>query len=277
MPPFPLITAFFHDATNSISYLIVDPVTYDAAIIDPVLDFDPVRGEASTTSAEQILATAALQGARVVLSLETHIHADHPTAAAHIKARTGALVGIGAQVAQVQAIFAPRFGITPAPDDFDLRLEDNARLKLGALEIEVLHVPGHTPADMAYKIADSVFTGDTIFMPDFGTARTDFPGGDARALYRSISRLLALPPQTRLFCGHDYTTATRDVNRWESTVAEHLAHNIHLRNDVDEESFVTLRQQRDAVLSAPRLLLPSLCANIRAGRLPEPAQNAAAA
>jgi glyoxylase-like metal-dependent hydrolase (beta-lactamase superfamily II) len=271
MIPTPLISAFFDPATNTITYLVTDPQTRQAAVIDPVLDLDTATGTTSTTSADRLLAFAKTQGAHIVLSLETHAHADHLTAAAYIKAKTGAAVGIGAHIRKVQEIFAPIFGLTDLPPDgadFDLLFEDGAHLALGALDIEVLYAPGHTPADATYKIGDAVFTGDTIFMPDFGTARCDFPGGDARQLYRSIRRLLALPGETRLFCGHDYKTAMRDENYWESTVAAQRAHNIHVRDGVDENSFVAQRMARDSTLPAPRLLLPSLQVNIRAGNLP---------
>ena len=267
----PLISPFFDPATNTITYLVTDPQTRQAAVIDPVLDLDMAAGVVSTESADQLLAFAESQGARIVLALETHAHADHLTAAAYVKAETGAAVGIGEHIGKVQAIFAPVLGLTdlrPDGADFDHLFEDGAHIALGALDIEVLHVPGHTPADVAYKIGDAVFTGDTVFMPDFGAARCDFPGGDARQLYRSIRRLLALPETTRLFCGHDYKSATRGEYRWESTVAAQRAHNLHVHDGVDEDSFVAQRQTRDAALPAPRLLLPSIQVNIRAGKLP---------
>jgi glyoxylase-like metal-dependent hydrolase (beta-lactamase superfamily II) len=267
----PFISSFFDPATNTVTYLVTDLQTRQAAVIDPVLDFEPATGIASTGSADQLLAFAASQGARIVLSLETHVHADHLTASAYIKAKTGAAVGIGENVRKVQAIFDPVFGLTdqlPDGADFDHLFEDGAHIALGALDIEVLHVPGHTPADVAYKIGDAVFTGDTIFMPDFGSARCDFPGGDARQLYHSVRRLLALPDETRLFCGHDYKTTIRNENRWETTVGEQRAQNIHVRDCVDEDSFVTLRMARDATLPPPRLLQSSIQVNICAGKVP---------
>ena len=269
----PRITAFFDEATNTVSYLVADPVTGEAAVIDPVLDFDPASGSVSTTSTERILAAADEQGLSITLVLETHPHADHLTAAPLFKARTGARVGIGAGIREVQKAFGPMFAADDLKrdgGDFDLLLEDGQRLALGKLEIEVMATPGHTPACVSYKIGDAVFVGDTLFMPDYGTARCDFPGGCAHRLYQSIQRILALPPETRLFMCHDYKAPGRDAFAWETSVGEQSAGNMHLRGGVSEDEYVAMRQARDAKLSMPKLLLPAIQVNIRAGRFPPP-------
>jgi glyoxylase-like metal-dependent hydrolase (beta-lactamase superfamily II) len=272
----PEISAFFDEATFTITYLVADPVTKKAALIDPVLDYEPGGGIADTHSVDAILAAAREKGATVEWVLETHAHADHLTAAQAIKAATGAKIGIGEHIGQVQAIFQPIFladDLLAQGGDFDGLFRDGQRIPLGELEIEVLCTPGHTPACVSYKIDDAVFVGDTLFMPDYGVARTDFPGGDARALYRSIRRLLALPPETRLFMCHDYKAPGREVYLWETTVAEERAKNVQIREGVSEEAFVADRQRRDKALAAPRLLLPSIQVNIRAGRFPPPGQD----
>ncbi len=272
----PAIDAFFDEATFTVTYLVSDPATRRAAIVDPVRDYDPKSGKASTQSADRVLDKARERGLKVDWILETHAHADHLTAAPYLKSKTGAKVVIGQHIVAVQKIFK---GVFNAPDvseagrEFDRLVRDGERLALGSLEIEVMHLPGHTPADVAYRIADAVFVGDTIFMPDYGTARTDFPGGDAATLHRSIRRLLSLPGETRLFMCHDYKAPGRDRFAWESTVAEERAHNIHVHDGVDEASFVALRTARDATLAAPVLLLPSVQVNIRAGNLPPPEAN----
>src|SRR5689334_10905111 len=264
----PLINAFFDEATFTITYLIGDPVGRRAAIIDPVLDYDHRSGEASYRSADKVLARAAELGLQIDWVLETHAHADHLTAAPHIKGRTGARVAIGEHIVDVQKIFKPVFDAQDVSGDgreFDRLLRDGEMLPLGSLEIDVMHVPGHTPADVAYRVGDAVFVGDTLFMPDYGTARADFPGGDAHRLYRSIRRLMSLPPETRLFMCHDYKAAGRDRYAWETTVAEQRAGNVHVRDGLDEEGFVAMRRARDATLAVPALLLPSVQVNIRAG------------
>lgn len=269
--PSPVIRAFFDEPTNTISYLVADPVSRRAAVIDPVLDYDPSAGEVDTRSVEAMLAAAEAEGLSVAWVLETHAHADHLSGAPLIRARTGASVGIGEHIKDVQKIFRPLFNATdlkPDGGDFDRLFKDGERFDLGELEIEVLHVPGHTPADVAYKIGDAVFVGDSLFMPDYGTARADFPGGDARQLYRSIRRLLALPVETRLFMCHDYKAPGRDFYAWETTVAAQRADNKHVKDGISEDEFVTMRQKRDATLSTPKLLLPSIQVNIRAGRMP---------
>ncbi|CAN5901666.1 MBL fold metallo-hydrolase [soil metagenome] len=272
----PDIDAFFDEATFTVTYLMSDPATRRAAVVDPVRDYDPKSGKASTTSADRLLDRIQERGLAVDWILETHAHADHLTAAPYLSARTGAKVVIGEHIREVQKIFKKVFNAADVSEDgreFDRLVRDGERLMLGSLEIEVLHLPGHTPADVAYRIGGTVFVGDTLFMPDYGTARTDFPGGDAATLYRSIRRLLSLPGETRLFMCHDYKAPGRDHYAWETTVADQRAHNIHVHDGVAEGPFVALRQQRDAVLAAPVLLLPSVQVNIRAGNPPPPEAN----
>lgn len=270
------IEAFFDEPTNTISYLVGDPETREAAVIDPVLDFDLASGEVDTRSVEHILTFATAHGWRIGMVLETHAHADHLSAAPLIKMRTGAWIGIGEHIRDVQKIFRPVFAMDDMKvdgSDFDCLFRDGEHFSIGALEVEVMHVPGHTPADVAYRIGDVVFVGDTLFMPDYGTARADFPGGDARTLYRSIQRVLSLPEKTRLFLCHDYKAPGRDEYRWETTVAEQRSTSVHVHDGVSEDAFVAMRDARDATLAVPRLLLPSIQVNIRAGRLPEAEEN----
>ncbi|MBA14981.1 MAG: MBL fold metallo-hydrolase [Sphingomonas sp.] len=267
----PEIQTFFDHATNTASYLVSDPVTGAAAIIDPVLDFEPGGGKLETASADAMLAAVEEQGLQLLYVLETHAHADHLSAADHIRARTGAKIVIGAHITRVQKVFMPVFeadDVHPDGAAFDVLMAEGDTLPFGEFEIGVLHTPGHTPACVTYLIGDSAFVGDTLFMPDYGTARADFPGGDAATLYRSIRKILALPPETRIFVGHDYLPADRSEYRWETTVADERAANIHAHEGVREADFVAMREARDATLAAPRLLLPSLQVNIRAGALP---------
>lgn len=267
----PEICAFFDEATFTVSYLVADPATKRAAAIDPVLDFDPKSGRTATRSADAMLEATRARSWSVDWVLETHVHADHLTGAAHIKAATGAKIGIGAQIRQVQATFKPLFNakdLTPDGAQFDRLFQDGDRLAIGGLEATVLHTPGHTPACLTYLIGDAAFVGDTIFMPDYGTARADFPGGDARMLYRSIRRLLDLPDDTRLFLCHDYKAPGRDHFAWETTVAEQRARNVHVHDGVSEDEFVAMRTARDRTLAMPTLILPSLQANMRAGSFP---------
>lgn len=276
MPADIVIDPFFDEATFTVTYLVSDPETRRAAVVDPVLDYDHRSGRVATTSIDKVLAKADERGLKIDWVLETHAHADHLSAAPHVRARTGAHTVIGEHISRVQDIFKPVFNATDVSGDgreFDRLVRDGEKLPLGRLEIEVLHLPGHTPADVAYRIADAVFVGDTIFMPDYGTARADFPGGDAAQLYRSIRRLLSLPPETRLFMCHDYKAPGRDRFAWETTVAEERAANIHVHDGVDEAGFVAMRRARDATLAAPVLLLPSVQVNIRAGNLPPPDAN----
>ena len=276
MPRQPDIQAFFDEPTNTVSYLVADPVTKQAAAIDPVLDYDHNSGAVDTCSVEAILTAARESGYAIEWALETHAHADHLSGAAYIKAKTGAQIGIGEHIKDVQRIFRPLFNATDLKtdgSDFDHLFKDGERFKIGSLEAEVIYTPGHTPADISYKIEDAVFVGDTLFMPDYGTARADFPGGDAHQLYRSIKRLMVLPPRTRLFMCHDYKAPGRDRYAWETTVQEQRAANVHVRNGVGEDEFVAMRTARDATLSAPRLLLPSIQVNIRAGKFPPKQDN----
>ncbi len=272
----PVIRAFFDEPTNTVSYLVADPATGKAAVIDPVLDYDHNAGEVDTRSVEAMLEAASEAGFSIEWTLETHAHADHLSGSPYIKARTGARIGIGEHIKDVQRIFRPVFNATdlkPEGGDFDHLFKDGERFRIGNLEVEVLYTPGHTPADISYKIGDAVFVGDTLFMPDYGTARADFPGGDAHKLYQSIRRLLALPPETRLFMCHDYKAPGRDAYAWETTVKEQRESNVHVKDGVSEEEFVAMRTARDAKLSAPRLLLPSIQVNIRAGRFPPAEDN----
>ena len=272
----PLIQAFFDEPTNTISYLVADPSSKKAAVIDPVLDYDHNAGEVDTRSVEAMLKAASDAGYTIEWALETHAHADHLSGSPYIKARTGAKIGIGEHIKDVQRIFRPVFNITdlkPEGGDFDYLFANGEHFKIGELEVEVLYTPGHTPADISYKIGDAVFVGDTLFMPDFGTARADFPGGDAHELFHSIRKLLALPPEPRLFMCHDYKAPGRDTYAWETTVKEQRENNVHVKEGVSEEAFVALRTARDAKLAAPRLLLPSIQVNIRAGRFPPAEDN----
>jgi len=269
MGPGPDIAAFFDEATNSVSYLVSDPATRAAAVIDPVLDFDPASGTIATRSADQILSAAGEQGLRIDWVLETHVHADHLSAAAVIRERTGAKVGIGRGISGVQAVFGPMLGARDLGDgDFDRLLADGEKISLGEMSIEVMATPGHTPACVSYQVGDAVFVGDTLFMPDYGTARTDFPGGDAAQLYRSIQRILSLPRETRLFMCHDYKAPGRDDFAWETTVGDEADRNVHIGGGKSEEDFVAMRHSRDATLCAPKLLYPAIQVNIRGGRLP---------
>ena len=269
----PRVHAQFDEATHTVSYVVWDPATCRAAIIDPVLDYDHRTGRVSHRSADDLLGFVADQGLSVDWVLETHAHADHLSAAQYLKEKTGAPIGIGARITEVQRTFAPVFGLDDVSGDgreFDRLFRDGDTFPLGGLQVEVMHTPGHTPACVSYRIGEAVFVGDTLFMPDYGTARADFPGGDARTLYRSIQRLLALPDATRLYLCHDYKAPGRDHFAWETTVGEEKTRNIHVGGGVDEASFVAMREARDATLAAPVLLLPSLQVNIRAGRLPDP-------
>ena len=263
----PTVQAFFDDATNTVTYLVSDPGTRAAAIIDPVLDYDAESGRVSTASADAVLAEARARGLEVVWLLETHAHADHLSAGDYLRGLTGAPIGLGDRIAEVQSTFAERFGVpVPSATVFDQLFADGDRFRLGGFEVEVLHTPGHTPACVSYRIGDAVFVGDTLFMPDFGTARADFPGGDATTLYRSIQRLLALPRETRVFVGHDYLPRDgRGDFRWETTVgAERMA--VKSASVAPPPTWILpSRSARDATLPPPKLLEPALRANIRAG------------
>ena len=267
----PQVHGFFDTATKTITYVVHDPASRAAAIIDPVLDFSPRNARISTASADAVLDYVHAQGLDLRYVLETHAHADHLSAAHHIREKTGAPVVIGAHITDVQTIFADLFEADDVARDgsvFDRLVTDGDELPLGNFAIKVFHTPGHTPACVTYIIGDAAFVGDTVFMPDYGTARADFPGGDARTLYRSIRKILNLPKDTRLFTGHDYPPETRPTPAWEASVADHRAANIHIHDGTDEAAFVAMREARDKTLAAPLLILPSLQVNIRAGNLP---------
>jgi glyoxylase-like metal-dependent hydrolase (beta-lactamase superfamily II) len=267
----PIIRAFFDEPTNTVSYIVADPTTKQAAVIDPVLDYDQNASEVDTRSVDAMLRVAGEQGYAIAWTLETHAHADHLSGSPYIKAKTGAKIGIGEHIKDVQRIFRPVFDAADLKadgSDFDHLFKDGERFKIGELDAKVIYTPGHTPADITYKVEDAAFVGDTLFMPDYGTARADFPGGDAHQLYRSIRKLLALPPATRLFMCHDYKAPGRDAYAWETTVQEEREKNVHVKDGVSEDAFVAMRTARDSTLSAPRLLLPSIQVNMRAGKFP---------
>jgi len=272
----PEVKTFFDEATFTATHVVHCPETKKAAIVDSVLDYDPKSGRTSTRSAEAVLAYVNDAGLAVEWILETHVHADHLTASPFLKEKLGADVGIGARIAAVQGVFKKIFNAEPefATDgrQFDHLFEDGETFAIGKLEGRVIHTPGHTPACATYVIGDAAFVGDTLFMPDFGTARCDFPGGDARQLYQSIQKILALPPQTRLFLCHDYAPGGR-AYAWETTVAAERAANIHVHDGVNEDEFVAMRTKRDAELDMPVLILPSVQVNMRAGAMPPPEDN----
>jgi glyoxylase-like metal-dependent hydrolase (beta-lactamase superfamily II) len=272
----PEIRAFFDEPTNTVSYLVWDPATKDGVVIDPVLNFDHRSGKATVESADAMLAEAQKLGIKIGTVLETHVHADHLSGAPYIKLKTGAKVAIGEHIRDVQRIFRPVFNATDVSGEgaeFDHLFKDGEHFKVGGIDGEVIYTPGHTPACVSYKIGDAVFVGDTMFMPDYGTARADFPGGDARMLYRSIHRILSLPAETRLFMCHDYKAPGRDNYAWETTVGEERSRNVHVHEGVTEDEFVKMRTTRDATLAAPLLLLPSIQVNMRAGKLPPAEEN----
>jgi len=270
------VQAFFDEASSTVTYVIHDRRTRDAAIIDPVLGFDSASARTDTVEADKLAAYVEAQGLKPRWILETHAHADHLTSAAYLRERLGGRIAIGGAIGEVQQIFAKVFNLKgaafPHGAAFDHLLRDNEVLELGGLRITALSVPGHTPADMAFLVEDAVFVGDTLFMPDVGTARADFPGGSASGLYRSIRKLLALAPETRMFVCHDYPPATRSA-AWETTVAQQRAANIHVRDGVTEEAFVAMRTARDQTLGMPRLLYPAIQVNVCAGRFPLPEDN----
>ena len=270
------IQSFFEPVTGTVSYVVADTVAGQAAVIDPVLDFDARSGRLGTASSDVLIDYVRQQGWQVPWILETHAHADHLSGAQHVRKTLGGQVAIGQHIRQVQQMFRSIFhferSFLPDGSQFDVLLADGQELAIGSLTLRALHVPGHTPADMAYQVEDAVFVGDTLFMPDVGTARADFPGGDAAQLYQSIQRLLALPVETRLFVCHDYPPSQREPV-WQSTVAQQRAANIHVHDGVDEAQFVAMRQARDATLAVPTLILPSVQVNVRAGHLPPPADD----
>lgn len=267
----------FDEVTFTATHIVSDPATRKAAIIDSVLDFDPASGRTSTASADRVIAYVEAEGLTTEWLLETHVHADHLSAAPYLQARLGGTVGIGREILTVQSVFGKIFNEGPDflrdGSQFGRLLRDGERFRVGSLEAMALHTPGHTPADMAYVIGDAAFIGDTLFMPDYGTARVDFPGGDARMLFRSIHRLLALPDHTRVFLCHDYKAPGRDTFVWETNIGAQRRDNVHVHPGVTDAAFVAMREARDATLGMPRLILPSIQINMRAGRLPEPEAN----
>jgi glyoxylase-like metal-dependent hydrolase (beta-lactamase superfamily II) len=269
----PSVEAFFDEDTFTVSYVVWDGVAKVAAIVDSVLDYNAAAGRTATTEADKIAAFIAAYGLTVAWHLETHAHADHLSAAPYLQSRLGGKLAIGRDILRVQAVFGKLFnaGNEFARDgsQFDRLFDDGDSFAIGGLRAEVLHVPGHTPADLAYIVGDAAFVGDTLFMPDYGTARADFPGGDARQLFRSIRRLMALPDETRVFLCHDYKAPGRDVYAWETTVGAERSANVHVREGISEDEFVSVREARDATLPMPRLILPSVQVNMRGGQLPE--------
>ncbi|GAB0152342.1 MBL fold metallo-hydrolase [Marinobacterium iners] len=273
----PIVTAFFDEPTFTYSYVIQDPDSSSCAIVDSVLDFDYAAGKTDTRSAEAILTFIAEQGLTVEWILETHVHADHLSAAPFLQEKTGAKLGIGAHITTVQDTFGKAFnaGTEFARDgsQFDALFNDGDSIRIGTLEGKAMHTPGHTPACMTYVFGDAAFVGDTLFMPDYGTARCDFPGGDAHILFQSIQKVFTLPDATRLFMCHDYKAPGRDEYAYETTVAEERAHNVHVHEGINEADFVRMRTERDASLDMPRLILPSVQVNMRAGKMPPAESN----
>jgi len=273
----PLVRTFFDEPTFTATHVVMDPSTKRAAIIDSVLDFDQASGRTSTTSADSVVAFISSAGLTVDWILETHVHADHLSAAPYLKKKLGGKIAVGANITAVQKTFGDLFNVEPEfrrdGSQFDALFDDAARFSLGALEARVLHTPGHTPACLTYVIGDAAFVGDTLFMPDYGTARCDFPGGDAGTLYRSIQKIFALPDQTRLFLCHDYKAPGREFFSWETTVKDERSWNVHVGRGVSEADFVKMRTARDKTLAMPKLILPSVQVNMRAGELPPPDAN----
>ena len=273
----PVIKAFFDQPTFTVTYVVHDAATKCAAIIDSVFDFDPASGRTSLASADEVIAYVDAQGLKVEWLLETHAHADHLSAAPYLQEKLGGKIAIGEHIVTVQEVFGKLFNAGTEfqrdGSDFDHLFADGDTFKIGTIDVTVMHVPGHTPADIAYVIGDAVFVGDTMFMPDYGSARADFPGGDARKLYRSMRRLLSLPDTTRLFMCHDYLPEGRSEYVWETTVAEQRKGNIHAHDGVSEDEFVKMRTERDKTLNMPRLILPSVQVNMRAGHLPPAEDN----
>ena len=270
----PIVDAFFDDATNTVSYIVREPEGRSCAIIDSVLDYDQAAGRTDTSSADAIIAFVKVNDLKVAWILESHVHADHLSAAPYLQDQLGGKIGIGTQITVVQDTFGKVFNEGTAfqrdGSQFDALFEDGDSLNIGQMRVDVMHTPGHTPACLTYVIGDTAFVGDTLFMPDFGTARCDFPGGSASDLYESIQRILSLPDDTRVFVGHDYKAPGRDEFAWETTIGEQKALNIHIGEGRPMEEFVTMRTARDGKLGMPRLILPSIQTNMRAGRMPEP-------
>ncbi len=273
----PEVTAFFDEPTNTVSYVVKDPDSNACAIVDSVLDFDPAAGRTHTGSADEIIKFVSDRGLEVIWLLETHVHADHLSAAPYLQETLGGKIGIGENITIVQDTFGKVFNAgTEFQRDgsqFDRLFKEQDRFEIGGLSGFVLHTPGHTPACLTYVIGDAAFVGDTLFMPDFGTARCDFPGGSAETMWDSIQKVLSLPDDTRLFMCHDYKAPGRDSYAWETTVAEQKAHNVHVGGGITKEEFIQMRTSRDATLGMPKLIIPSIQVNMRAGHMPPPESN----
>lgn len=269
----PDVTGFFDDATNTISYVVKDPASNAAAIIDSVMDIDYAAVRISSASADKLIAFVRDRGLALEWLIETHVHADHLSGAPYIQEKLGGKIGIGENITVVQDVFGKVFNegteFRRDGSQFDRLFKDGDSYRIGTMQVFVMHTPGHTPACMTHVIGDAAFVGDTLFMPDGGTARADFPGGDARTLFRSIKKLLALPVEMRLFMCHDYGPGGREI-RWQTTVGEERTQNIHVRDGVSEDEFVAWREARDKTLAMPKLIIPSIQINMRAGHLPEP-------
>ncbi|WP_299608819.1 MBL fold metallo-hydrolase [uncultured Tateyamaria sp.] len=273
----PDVKAFFDEPTNTVSYVVKDPDSQSCAILDSVLDFDPKSGRTSTASADAIISYVKKNDLTVAWILETHAHADHLSAAPYLKAQLGGTTAVGAHIKDVQEVFAKVFnvekGFLTDGSQFEHLFEDGEEFVVGGMTVTAMHTPGHTPACMTYVVGDAAFVGDTMFMPDYGTARADFPGGDARVMYRSIQKILALPDETTLYMCHDYKAPGRDEYKWETTVGEERTKNVHIGAGQTEDEFVAMREARDATLSMPTLILPSVQVNIRAGEMPPAEDN----
>jgi glyoxylase-like metal-dependent hydrolase (beta-lactamase superfamily II) len=270
------IKSFFDPITFTVSYVVADPASKACTVIDPVLDYDPVSGRTATRSMEELTKYMRAEGLSLQWILETHAHADHVSAGFQLRKELGSKLGIGARIVDVQKTFAKMFNLkdlVPDGRQFDTLFADGQEFAIGGLRARVLHTPGHTPACVTYVIEDAAFVGDTMFMPDYGSARTDFPGGDARTLYRSVRKILALPESTRIFCCHDYKAPGRDDFAWETTVGAQRRDNIHIKDSIGEDAFVAMRSARDKTLNMPQLLVPAIQINIRAGELPPAEDN----
>ncbi len=273
----PLVTGFFDEPTNTISYVVADPLSKACAVIDSLLDFDQASGRTQTASADKIIDFVRSNGLTCEWIIDTHVHADHLTAAPYIRSQIGGKTGIGAHISTVQKVFAKIFNEGQSfhtdGSQFDHLFTDGETYRIGSIEAKAIHTPGHTPACMSHLVGDALFVGDTIFMPDFGTARCDFPGGDAGTLFDSIQKLFALPDQTRMFLCHDYKAPGRDTFVWQTTIGEQKRSNIHVKSGTTREDFIHMRTKRDATLAMPKLILPSVQINMRAGDMPEPEDN----
>ncbi|MCL4148435.1 UNVERIFIED_CONTAM: hypothetical protein GTU68_036928 [Idotea baltica] len=273
----PNVTAFFDEPTNTISYVVADPASDKCAVIDSLLDYDAASGRTSTVSADRMIAFVKAQGLSVEWIIDTHVHADHLTAAPYVRDQLGGKTGIGERISAVQKVFSTIFNEGQSfhtdGSQFDHLFRDGETYNVGALEARAIHTPGHTPACMSHVVGDAVFVGDTLFMPDYGTARCDFPGGDAGTLYDSIQKLFALPNDTRVFLCHDYKAEGRDTYKWETTIAEEKADNVHVGHGATRDDFISMRKKRDATLDMPKLILPSVQVNMRAGEMPPPEDN----